>query len=442
MSKPRPDVSHLNLGYNYQQPASSYGVPSASRLGDGKIDLVVPSTLPTSPAFSFQTPIFGPTNFASFNYDSSAFLNPFASSTVSPLGVTGSSQVQFATSTVAPTVELKSGAAGAQLETSTLAPLLSSTVAPIDFSSVSPLAFGAVSSGFPGPAGAVQYSAVTPSAVDLSSFGGQFGSGFSSGLSSFNSFGSDASSLGSADASFGLGGSARFDSSSFGSAASSADNEVQVQKHLYFFSAPEEQVEVRQRVNIPKVSQQKNYKIIFIKAPTYVGQSRVQIPLPPQNEEKTIVYVLVKKPEDNIEVDVSQPPATPPSKPEVYFIKYKTQQEAEEAVANVQSGVGVEGGVSSSVSGVGSLEGRSFVPLVNSVGSTGVVSEVTTSAPVSSSSVSILSSGLEESSENSNLLDATVADNEETSVPVNIYSASVGVTSTVRPHDVYGPPSS
>lgn len=401
----------------------------------------MPSTLPTSPAFSFQTPIFGPTNFASFNYDSSAFLNPFvSSSTVSPLGVTGSSQVQFATSTVAPTVEVKSGAsgvAGAQLETSTLAPLLSSSVAPVDFSSVSPLAFGAVSSGFPGAAGAVQYSAVTPSTVDLSSFGGQFGSGFSSGLSSFNSFGSGAS-----DASFGLGGSTRFDSSAFGNAASSVDNEVQVQKHLYFFSAPEEQVEVRQHVNVQKVPQQKNYKIIFIKAPTYVGQSRINVPLPPQNEEKTIVYVLVKKPEDNLVVDVPAPPATPPSKPEVYFIKYKTQQEAEEAVANVQSGVGAGGVSSVSAVGAGSIEGRSFVPVISAVGSTGVVGEVTTSAPASSSSVAILSGGLEESSETSNLLDATVADNEETSAPVNVYSASVGVTSTVRPHDIYGPPSS
>lgn len=405
-------------------------------MGDGKIDLVIPSTIPTSPAFSFQTPIFGPTNFAAFNaaYDSSAFLNPFVSSTVSPLGVTGSSQVQYATSTVAPTVEVKSGLSGAQLETSTLAPLLSSSVAPVDFSSVSPLAFGSVSSGFPGPA--VQYSAVTPSTVDLSSFGG---SQFGSGLSSFNS----GAQFGSAGGSFGVDASAKFDASAFAGAASSGDNEVQVQKHLYFFSAPEEQLEVRQRVNIPKVPQQKNYKIIFIKAPTYVGQSRINVPLPPQNEEKTIVYVLVKKPEENGEINVQVAPPLPPSKPEVYFIKYKTQQEAEEAVANVQSGVGVNGGPSSLVSAGGSIEGRSFAPLVSSVGSTGVVSEVTTSAPVSTSSVAILSSGVdEESSENSNLLDATVADNEETSVPVNVFSASVGVTSTVKPHDVYGPPSS
>lgn len=49
------------------------------------------------------------------------------------------------------------------------------------------------------------------------------------------------------------------------------------------------------------------------------------IPLQPQNEEKTLVYVLVKKPEEAPEVHIPTPAPTQPSKPEVYFIRYKTQ---------------------------------------------------------------------------------------------------------------------
>lgn len=57
-----------------------------------------------------------------------------------------------------------------------------------------------------------------------------------------------------------------------------------------------------------------------------------------QNEEKTIVYVLSKK-EDQISdfAEIPQPPAAVTHKPEVFFIKYKTKQEAADAVANIQS---------------------------------------------------------------------------------------------------------
>jgi len=44
----------------------------------------------------------------------------------------------------------------------------------------------------------------------------------------------------------------------------------------------------------------------------------------PQNEEKTLVYVLVKKPEEAPEITIPTPAPTQPAKPEVYFIRYKT----------------------------------------------------------------------------------------------------------------------
>jgi hypothetical protein len=56
-----------------------------------------------------------------------------------------------------------------------------------------------------------------------------------------------------------------------------------------------------------------------------------------QNEEKTIVYVLSKKDDQVSDFgEIPQPPAPVTHKPEVFFIKYKTKQEAAEAVANIQ----------------------------------------------------------------------------------------------------------
>lgn len=60
-------------------------------------------------------------------------------------------------------------------------------------------------------------------------------------------------------------------------------------------------------------------------APTPPTPTAPIIPAQPQNEEKTLVYVLVKKPEEAPEIVIPTPAPTQPSKPEVYFIKYKTQ---------------------------------------------------------------------------------------------------------------------
>lgn len=67
----------------------------------------------------------------------------------------------------------------------------------------------------------------------------------------------------------------------------------------------------------PIVNHQKHYKIIFIKAPSAPS---IPQPLPTQSisEEKTLVYVLVKKPESDIRIPQLAAPA--PSKPEVTVI--------------------------------------------------------------------------------------------------------------------------
>lgn len=98
-----------------------------------------------------------------------------------------------------------------------------------------------------------------------------------------------------------------------------------IQKHIYVHVPPPEQEEFRPHKPIATVAPQKHYKIIFIKAPSAPAPTLPTIPIQPQNEEKTLVYVLVKKPEEAPEISIPTPVPTQPSKPEVYFIKYKTQ---------------------------------------------------------------------------------------------------------------------
>ncbi|KAF5283190.1 hypothetical protein FQA39_LY17382 [Lamprigera yunnana] len=100
-----------------------------------------------------------------------------------------------------------------------------------------------------------------------------------------------------------------------------------VHKHVYVHVPPPEQEYPAPRKPIPVVTAQKHYKIIFIKAPTPPTPTAPVIPVQPQNEEKTLVYVLVKKPEPAPEIVIPTPAPTQPSKPEVFFIRYKTQKQ-------------------------------------------------------------------------------------------------------------------
>lgn len=83
----------------------------------------------------------------------------------------------------------------------------------------------------------------------------------------------------------------------------------------------------------------KHYKIIFIKAPSAPSITQQIAQAQAQSQEKTLIYVLVKKPEDiTIGSGPSAAPALPVSKPEVYFIKYKTQKEQAAAGVDFSSG--------------------------------------------------------------------------------------------------------
>lgn len=99
-----------------------------------------------------------------------------------------------------------------------------------------------------------------------------------------------------------------------------------IHKHIYVHVPPPEPEYTTTMQPFEPAPAQKHYRIIFIKAPDQPIPTIPPIPQPVENEEKTIVYVLVKKPEDVPEIIIPTPASTVPSKPEVYFIRYKTEE--------------------------------------------------------------------------------------------------------------------
>ncbi|KAM7359554.1 uncharacterized protein ACRADG_000034 isoform 1-T2 [Cochliomyia hominivorax] len=108
-----------------------------------------------------------------------------------------------------------------------------------------------------------------------------------------------------------------------------------IEKHIYVHVPPEDLEEdyTQKNINQQQISipPKKHYKIIFIKAPSYPIPNYQQLiaSTVPQTEEKTLVYVLVKKPEvpPLEQIQQIQQSSYKSSKPEVYFIKYKTRKE-------------------------------------------------------------------------------------------------------------------
>lgn len=104
-----------------------------------------------------------------------------------------------------------------------------------------------------------------------------------------------------------------------------------IHKHVYIHIAPPEPDHAAEIPTVKNVQPvQKHYRIIFIKAPTMAAPTAPPV-APAPSEEKTIVYVLVKKPDELPAIIMPTPPSTPPSKPEVYFIRYKTEEKTTNA---------------------------------------------------------------------------------------------------------------
>lgn len=107
------------------------------------------------------------------------------------------------------------------------------------------------------------------------------------------------------------------------------------------------------------VTHQKHYKIIFIKAPSppSIQEQLIKQQIAQQQqvtEEKTLVYVLVKKPDGLQELRQAQAAQSiqatqnVQSKPEVYFIKYKAEKGASPSLGSLVGNLPLVG--SSSIS--------------------------------------------------------------------------------------------
>jgi len=155
-------------------------------------------------------------------------------------------------------------------------------------------------------------------------------------------------------ASYDTGSSGGFVSGGSGFGGGVGPSTTVVQKHIYVHVPPPEPEQSHQhQQGGGGVVNQKHYKIIFIKAPSAPSYSAAQIAAQQSvSQEKTIVYVLVKKPED-IEAGGNSLaiPQPPPSKPEVYFIKYKTQGGASSG-GQISGGSASVGGAHDAVSGI------------------------------------------------------------------------------------------
>lgn len=124
--------------------------------------------------------------------------------------------------------------------------------------------------------------------------------------------------------------------------------EVIVNKEIFIHSAPEETEVIGEQRDVEAAPIRKNYRIVFIKAPTHNVQLNLDALKHAQaaNEEKTVIYVLSKKPDfgkiQSQLVNVQSEQKT--TKPEVFFIKYKTQEEAIRAQQEIQSQYDALGG--------------------------------------------------------------------------------------------------
>ncbi|XP_017010979.1 uncharacterized protein TwdlV [Drosophila takahashii] len=157
-----------------------------------------------------------------------------------------------------------------------------------------------------------------------------------------------------------------------------------VSKRFFIHSAPEEAEDYKERhitVGVPK----RNYNVVFIKSPQRNNRKTIKIS-PAANEEKTVIYVLSKKGESDLNAEVVEQ-ASSTSKPEVFFIKYKTNEEAAHAQQQIQAQYDALGGssqltdegvapVTSVIGALGGSDGH--VDAGSAVGGTGAAQIIST----------------------------------------------------------------
>ncbi|XP_034671348.1 uncharacterized protein LOC117903434 [Drosophila subobscura] len=118
-----------------------------------------------------------------------------------------------------------------------------------------------------------------------------------------------------------------------------------ITKQFYSISPAEEPEELQPRTKHLVIGQpRRNYRIIFIRAPSASSeQLKYTAELAPQ-EERTVIYVLTRQPQELQAEDIvapqqqqQQPAAAAEQKPDIFFIKYRTNEEAAAAQREIQT---------------------------------------------------------------------------------------------------------
>ncbi|XP_067639238.1 uncharacterized protein [Eurosta solidaginis] len=135
-----------------------------------------------------------------------------------------------------------------------------------------------------------------------------------------------------------------------------------IRKQFYTISAPEDTDNIAKTNHLVIGRPQKNYRVVFIKAPHSDNANlKLSAEFAPQ-EEKTVIYVLSKKEHELTSNDIVTPAPTVPSKPEIYFIKYKTPEEAAAAQREIQEQYDQLGGTKE-------LSDEAIAPVASVIGS-------------------------------------------------------------------------
>ncbi|KAM7361118.1 uncharacterized protein ACRADG_009967 [Cochliomyia hominivorax] len=117
------------------------------------------------------------------------------------------------------------------------------------------------------------------------------------------------------------------------------EKKVSFQKEFFYLSAPPEEYEPPKDLDKQLASLKKNLRVVFIKAPESNGLEKAALQLAQQSANaQTAIYVLTKQ---HDAADLAQKlqniQPSKPQQPEVAFIKYRTQEEAEHAQRIIQA---------------------------------------------------------------------------------------------------------
>lgn len=136
-----------------------------------------------------------------------------------------------------------------------------------------------------------------------------------------------------------------------------------VTKNFFIHSAPEESEDEIQE-ELTQLSQQprNHYNVLFVKTPAQTNRAAALNLAKTLKQEKTVVYVLAKKTTASDLQDAIAEAPQHVNKPEVFFIKYRTPEEALNAQRQIQSQYDTLGGTST-------ITDEGVAPITSVVGS-------------------------------------------------------------------------